>query len=202
MTQDFAGFHSFLFRFPSLGLAHELGREIRDNMREQPLISLPARSWYRGVEEKDQRGTPGFEDFLPPDPHSVAVPEQRFNHQGERVFYLAESARGAALECSEEGKTVWTQRIRIAGADRILDLTGDPDLVSEAATYSGELERLCRPPHLKPEYRVPRFVAECARYAGVNGLLVPSTKEGTNLVLFTWRDEDVSPQGEPQRITV
>jgi hypothetical protein len=106
------------------------------------------------------------------------------------------------------------QRIRIARAEKILDLTkahvgpgvspGLPEqelqLLISAATYCGPAEPVCRPQHLKPEYRVPRFVAEGAREAGAHGLLVPSTKEGTNLVLFTWRDEDVSPEGEPQKI--
>ena len=45
-----------------------------------------------------------------------------------------------------------------------------------------------------------RFVAECAREAGAHGLLVPSTKEGSNLVLFTWRDQDISAEGEPQQV--
>src|SRR5438309_7902113 len=118
---DLADFHAFLGRFPSLGLAHQLGRDIRDHLREVPLSSLGTSSWYRGVEEKDERGTPGFEDFLPPDPGRVALPEQRFNHQGERVLYLAESVRGAALECSEDSKrSVWTQRMLIGHAEKVL----------------------------------------------------------------------------------
>lgn len=213
-------FHQFLYRFPSLGLAHPLGREIHERLRQLPLIALEAKSWYRGIEQKTK---PKFDDFLPLDPARVAVPEQRFNHQGERVFYLANTARGAALECSEENsKPIWVQRIRIARAEKILDVTKNStgsmavreesnsktsrphvlpvDFLISAATYCGPREPICRPEHLKPEYRVPRFVSECARQAGAHGLLVPSTKEGTNLVLFTWRDEDVTAEGQPQKI--
>src|SRR5437660_9556261 len=117
MNPDLADFHAFLYRFPSLGLAHEQGHEIRDHLRQIPLMSLDQRSWYRGIEQKQK---PSFHDFLPPEPQKVELPEQRFNHQGERVFYLAESARGAALECADDqGAIVWVQRIRVAGAEKI-----------------------------------------------------------------------------------
>lgn len=195
---NLAEFHTFLARYPSLALEHEVGQAIRDQLQRSPVVALDPKSWYHGVEQEHK---PIFRDFLPLDPTQVAVPEQRFNNQGERAFYLSDSSRGAARECAnEEAENVWVLRIGVARIEKILDLTGSPTLLTQAATYCGQPEPVCRPPHLKPEYRVPRFVADCARHAGLHGLLVPSTKEGTNLVLFVWRDEDLTPEGEPQQV--
>ena len=50
----------------------------------------------------------------------------------------------------------------------------------------------------KPEYFVPRFVADAARAAGFRGILYCSTRfEGYNAVLFAWTKREIRPLGEP-----
>lgn len=170
-------------------------------MCELSMQQLASASWFRALDAAKAKGAPELNDFLPPDPDKVQVPEQRFNHQGEAVFYLADTARGAALECDvDDGKPVWVQRIRLAKLERILDLTGDHSLLKCAAIFCGSKEpNVCRPDDLQPQYRVPRFVAECARHAGACGLLAPSAKSGTNLVLFRWERNDFAVEGGPQK---
>ncbi len=51
----------------------------------------------------------------------------------------------------------------------------------------------------KPEYFVPRFVADAARAAGFRGILYCSTRlAGYNAVLFEWTAREVRPEGEPE----
>ena len=55
----------------------------------------------------------------------------------------------------------------------------------------------------KPEYFVPRFVADAARAAGFRGILYDSNKfEGYNAVLFAWTAREVRPDGEPEILRV
>jgi hypothetical protein len=50
----------------------------------------------------------------------------------------------------------------------------------------------------KPEYLVPRFIADCARYAGYRGIIFNSSKHhDENLVLFAWEDLAITPEGNP-----
>ena len=51
----------------------------------------------------------------------------------------------------------------------------------------------------KPEYFVPRYIADCAREAGFKAIRFQSARAyGTNIVLFEWDDASIRPLGEPQ----
>jgi RES domain-containing protein len=198
-------FDRFLSEFPLLGLAHDAGRQIADAMRGLPRRRLELSNWFRGIEAADSK-RPEPKDFFPPDPARVAIPEQRFNHQGQRVFYLSDSLRGAALECKESATgAIWVQEFAAAPMGDLIDLssgTGN-SIVREAAIFCGDVDpNIARPEHLQPQYRVPRFVADCARRHGIRALLVPSTVEGVNLVVFCWREDELAPVAEPQRISI
>ncbi|MCO6416499.1 RES domain-containing protein [Siccirubricoccus sp. KC 17139] len=50
----------------------------------------------------------------------------------------------------------------------------------------------------KPEYFVPRFVADAARAVGFRGILYCSTRfKGYNAVLFGWAAGEIRPEGRP-----
>ena len=201
-----ADFDRFLSQFPLLGLEHDAGRQIAEAIRNVRWRNLEPSHWFRGVEAEGSR-SPAPEEFFPPDPSRVAIPEQRFNHQGQRVFYLSDSVRGAALECKESGMSgVWVQQFEVAAIQDVLDLsasTTERCLARESAMFCGEVDdSIARPEHLKPEYRVPRFVADCARRRGVRALLVPSTVEGINLVIFCWAPGALAAIGTPQQVSL
>ena len=51
--------------------------------------------------------------------------------------------------------------------------------------YEGAISQETKSPYVKPEYLVPRFIADCARINKFEGILFDSTKgKGENLVLF------------------
>jgi RES domain-containing protein len=197
LSATLADFHRFLTEFPFLGLADEVGAAIARAVGALPTRDLEERTWFRGLAVS--KGEPSARTFFPPDPRQVMVPEQRFNHQGQRVFYLSDSPRGAALECREkDDERIWVQKFLVPALDGIADLRCSDALLAAAATFCGEArDDIQRPPHLQPQYMVPRFVADCVRQAGIRGILVPSVQEGTNLVLFRWNDGDIRPVGAP-----
>jgi RES domain-containing protein len=201
---DLEALHGFLLKYPTLGLEHPFGRAISERVKQIQTVTLNPGVWFRGLVCRNR--TPDPQDFLPPDPCRIMVPEQRFNHQGQRVFYLSNSERGAALECrddEDDHRNVWIQRLHASTLRNIIDLTSaesNDHVVIEAAMYCADVtDDVKRPSHLQPEYFVPRFLADCARLAGAAGLLVPSVEEGTNLVLFRWDDDQIHAEGKPQR---
>lgn len=195
-----------LARFPYLGLAHPVGRRILDRIRRTPKVTLGSALWHRArVPEGPERR--GAAEMGPP---PANWSEGRFNHHGQTVFYLASTAEGACAETAPcPGCILWVQRFRVRGLAGLLDLAGvagagprrrggSPLLT---AGLNAVMERF-RPDPVspwKPEYFVPRFVADAARSAGFRGILYESTRfEGYNAVLFEWTRREIRPEGEPE----
>ena len=202
----FEEFYSFLEKYPYLGSHHDLGKEIFNKILTLPVCSINGEPWYRArkIQDGKLRKTLGM---YPPDPDSYEISEGRFNHFGQRVFYLAESAEGAVKETLEEDEMVgWIQEFSIY-SDNILDLSAEPfgepstdlDLLAFGIIHAGVIEKKTqRTKGWKPEYFVPRFIADCARMREIRGIKFKSTRHfQDNLVLFEWSDNSVKPMGVP-----
>lgn len=143
---------------------------------------------------------------------NVKIAEGRFNHYGQRVFYLANSAEGAAYESLEKPGDVWIQKFRIKKAINILDLTVDPvreEIQSSNLLNFGLLfgEFLSVPVERnegwKPDYFIPRFIADCAKKAGFNGIKYRSSRyRKQNLILFIWQDDEIEPIDNPYKFKI
>jgi hypothetical protein len=200
-------FYAHLERYPYLGVGHALGQEIRDTIAKFPVTTLTDAQWYRARRVKDGKSmTAG--DFNPPDPSKVPIPEGRFNHHGQSVLYFADARKCAALECVEKDESLaWVQKFRIREIGNVLDLSleenwADDNLPALALglMHSGAVRRFVeRTSSWKPEYFVPRFVADCAREKGFNGILFKSVRHfGNNLVLFSPDPANVAAEGDPE----
>ena len=138
----------------------------------------------------------GTQNLYPPDPEKIEIDEGRYNHFGQSVFYLAENEYGAAAELLEESGLVWLQKFKLIKSDKIIDLSHNIseapnaglELLSFGLRYSNVLERrVKRSAGWKPEYFVPRFIADCAKLYGYNGVKFNSSRSySRNLVLFSW----------------
>jgi hypothetical protein len=201
-------FGNHLSEFPSLGLQHELGREILDAVATLPRYAVPRSDWWRarhphGPEEFGPR------DLLPPPPE-VARAEGRFNYSGQRAFYLASSVSGALAEIldNEQGQAVaWVQQFEFMGDVEVLDVrpTARSSLGAELSmSIWGLLQEylpVLRPKRSaawKPSYIVTRFIADAAKYHGLAGLVTRSVRySGDNLILFDAGHLGVRPVGRP-----
>jgi len=155
-------------------------------------------------------------DLQPPNPERDEIPEGRFNHFGQACWYLSNEAEAAAAEVtSSEERLAWVQGWKVEHARNVLDLRAwyaDDDrafdqegrplafpLLAIALIFGDHLsetsERKCA---LRPEYLVPRFVADAARHAGYSGILFKSVRSlGENLILFDGQAALI-PVGEPK----
>jgi RES domain len=206
LEREMEALGAHLSRYPYLGLAHPVGRRIAQAVARAPQCVLEEALWYRarrpqGPERREAR------EMGPPEANWN---EGRFNHQGQTVFYLASTAEGACAETAPLPRSIlWVQRFRVRRLSGLLDLAGvvrpRAGRSRGAALLTAGLNAVMRTHKpdpgspWKPEYFVPRFVADAARAAGFRGILYGSNKfEGYNAVLFAWTTREVRPDGEPE----
>jgi hypothetical protein len=208
----FKDFAEHLEKFPYLGLAHQLGKHIFKDIKNLPPSSINELSWFRARRvEKSNWISP--EEMLPPDPERIAIPEGRYNHFGQRAFYLAGTSEGAAREVlGNPGGLAWVQEFSLYETIQIADLSkGLLDATEEGQsvllfglTYSNVLAHPVRQTvGWKPEYFVPRFIADCLKQVGFRGIRFRSPHHySDNLVLFQYEDGNVKPIKDPILFTL
>ncbi len=211
LATRFEEFYSFLAKYPYLGAAHKFGAELRETVKTFPCSEIQNEEWFRGRRIKSGKTLTSY-DFDPPDPTKQSIQEGRYNHFGQAVFYLAKNSHGAAIEVADEHDTMaWVQKFRICKIPQIMDLSCNEKWADDAIpaiavglSYSGALIQLVdRSQGWKPEYFVSRYIADCAREQGFNGILVRSARHfSENLVLFSWNAEMVEPSGNPEIIRI
>lgn len=207
----FKEFYAHLEKYPYLGLAHRLGKEIFKGIKSLPKSSIGEPSWFRArrVERSDLIS---HEEMLPPDPERIAIPEGRYNHFGQRAFYLAETGEGAAREIlGSSGGLAWVQKFELNNITQIANLSRglldtaekDQSVLLFGLTFSKVLAHpVQRTAGWKPEYFVPRFIADCLKREGFKGIRFRSPHHyADNLVLFQYGDADVRPVDEPFLLT-
>ena len=202
--KDYQDFQEFLNKYPFLGADHRLGKALLKSISRFPKKSISRRVGFRARAINSAVKTSA--DMLPP-PLAIPAAEGRFNHYAQRVFYLANSEQGAANEVLEAEGEVWLQKFRLHQAENILDLTvsafgdyfNEENLLTFGLLYGEFLSRLVeRKTGWKPEYFIHRYIADCARRNGFDGIKFPSSRWlKDNLVLFKWEDAEVEPIGAP-----
>jgi hypothetical protein len=145
-----------------------------------------------------------------PDPRVDRIPQGRYNHEGQSVLYLSENLETAVAEVfdrpgAEPTGTVAVQGFDLLSLERVLDVRGTPtrSLLYSALVYEGHLSRpVEHSSSWKPEYFVPRFVADLARLKGFSGIIYRTSKVfsamGLNLVVFSPQQEHFRPRGTPR----
>jgi hypothetical protein len=205
LAREMTALGAHLARFPYLGLDHPVGRRILQAVRRAPKVTLDEALWYRARLPDGPERRSAAEMGPPP----ATWTEGRFNHHGQTVFYLASEAHGACAETAMTSRPciVWVQRFRVRRLRGLLDLAGvtgavggrgGVDLLTAGLNAVAARRRPDPGSPWKPEYFVPRFVADAARAAGFRGILYCSTRfEGYNAVLFRWDRDEIRPSGRP-----
>ncbi|MBN2020316.1 MAG: RES family NAD+ phosphorylase [Sedimentisphaerales bacterium] len=197
-------FRDFLEKYPYLGLSHEIGRKICDAMPNFPIITIDNEVWYR-ARRPDKGRRMNVEDMYPPD---FPEAEGRFSHYGQRVFYLASTKEAAAIETIKKDECLaWVQEFRIKKATNILNLVNymyeekEMPVLALGLIHSKLRYIVPTDSPWKPEYFIPRFIADCARIHTLNGIVFESAKHyEKNLVLFNIDPTIIEPVGEPRAL--
>lgn len=216
-NEKLSNFTNFLRSSPYLGVLHPIGKRIVEEVGKLNGISLTNKSWFR-ARRVDSPTPMTIDDLRPPDPQKHIIPEGRFNHFGQACWYLADDPKVAAAEAtSSTERLTWVQEWKSEQVDKVLDLRAWQVEDDRAYDHEGEPidfpllpialifgDYLSAKPEKesswRPEYFVPRFVADAARRAGFSGILFRSTRSyGENLVLFD-AQTPLLPIGTPNLI--
>lgn len=193
-------FYEYLCKYPYLGAFHKIGKELIKGIESLDTITIKDQNWYRARMVSESR-IYTKNDMMPP-PKTAIISEGRFNHYGQSHFYMGESEYLCASECSHNQSCIcWMQKIKINKIDKILDLTKEyfeyyntsctskvPDLPIAIAglLLSGKITKRHETNDCwKPEYFVPRYIADICKEKGFKGIKYPSALSfGSNLVVF------------------
>lgn len=201
-------FHKFLESYPYLGLddPQGMGRRIRTEIQDWRSKTLWPRIWYRARTLNQESRIFDSDEMGTPDPRKVLIREGRYNHTGQGFLYLSSYPETAFTEIKLSNENLCAmQKFRATDNIKVLDLRHDlteidpdKDLLAVAIIYNGFVERK---PHAstswKPEYFIPRFIADCARLQNYEGILFSSaTLYGNNLVVFAEKIPCFVPDGE------
>jgi len=195
-------FQEFLSKYPYLGLSHKIGQEIQSKISGFSKTNIADKDWWRARKPKSSKKLTSNKMYPPDFPRS----EGRFNHYGQRVFYLASTQEAALSETLEEGDCfAWVQKFHIKKADNLLDLA--PFFQDEinipiimlglnAKLFKSQVDKSCP---WKPQYFITRFLSDCAKEQGYKGIVFNSPKHyDENLVLFDWEKDNIIHVDEPK----
>lgn len=198
-------FVKWLERYPYLGVHHPIGREFFEQVGSFPDCIYTRKEWWRARPAEEGATMTSAQMGPPPTPPKT---EGRYSHHGQRVVYLASSKEDAAAEVLKSSAgSVWVQRFKVLNRDRFLDLTrsdSHDDIAAAPMLLAGlawtEAHMIPDDPNSewKPQYFLPRFIADCARKHGFRGIVFGSPKHyGQNLVLLKWKASDLVAMGAP-----
>ena len=208
LVQTLWEFHDFLESYPYLGLNDPpgMGMKISAAVRDWTKLSLEPAMWFRARRLNEESRLFASSEMCAPDPTKVRVPEGRYNHTGQSFLYLSTRPETAFDEIRTADENICAmQKFMATESITVLDLGHDltqidpeSDLLAIAIIYNGLVQDT--PEHYtswKPEYFVPRFIADCARVEGYDGILFTSaTLDGDNLVVFPQKMSSFHPEGE------
>jgi hypothetical protein len=198
-------FERHLSRFPSLGILHRLGRSIWRAVSRFPAKTIRQERFIRvrRFNGDSELAKIKREGMGAPDPLVCAIKGGRYNHEGQSFLYMSSDEETGIAEQFDRPDsekpltgTCAIQEFEVRNMDSVLDLTqaSHPSLLYSALVHEGTLSKeIVHSSSWKPEYLVPRFVADAARAKGFKAMLYRTCKvffaQGLNLVIFEPKTE-------------
>lgn len=201
-------FEDLLEKFPLLAYSDRFGKRIYRELKERKLPSISLKGEFyraRRVESSEVLTKGGM--YCPP---TGKPQEGRFNHAGQSHLYLSNDKATAIKEVIKNEKSilVWSQKFEIQNdIEKLLDLTFDWMNISPSTStlllslkVYNSIGREDRNKELwRPDYYLTRFIMDCAKEQGYNGIKYNSTKETAefDLVLFYPDNLKIEAIGNP-----
>ncbi len=200
-------FYDFISKYPYLGLEHEVGKEISNEIIKMPLTTIKEKTFFRA--RKPENGKIfTCKDMLNPPPETKFILEGRFNHYGQSHLYLGNSEALCAKEVTDGDKELlWMQKYNVKKLVQVLDTSEFIDHYNIdriplffAGLLQSKIIEVQKSTELAwtPEYFIPRFIADIAKFNNINGIIYNSSKTyGRNLVIFDLSKCEYEFDGEP-----
>lgn len=195
-------------QYPFLVYKHPLANKIYCEIEKKqfPITEITGQ-YYRVREVRNSEVLLSKRMTNPPIGKSKAG---RFNHPGQSHYYLSENKDTAIQEVvvDKDAALVWIQKFNIeTKIENILDLSYSIEVVSPTfSTLYVALKLYDRfnlsnlnNENWKPDYYLTRFIMDCAKQLGYNGIKYNSSKVSynKNLVIFYPDKFDIKPIDEP-----
>lgn len=202
-------FEELLEKFPFLAYSNKFGKRIYMELKEKKLPTVIINGvFFRARRVESSEVFTKDKMYHPP---TGKPQEGRFNHAGQSHLYLSNDERTAINEvvADEHSVLVWSQTFEISeDVDNILDLSFDwAELTTSTSTLllslkvNNSIGRDDRNKELwRPDYYLTRFIMDCAKEQGYNGIKYNSTKSISefDVVLFYPEKLQISPKGDPR----
>lgn len=201
-------FDNLLEKVPLLAYTHRFGKQIYKDLKESNFPTTSVNGvFYRARRLSDGEILTKERMMNPPTgkPH-----EGRYNHSGQSHLYLSSNSETAIEEVMgiENKGIVWILELKLERVDKILDLSFDwtmttPETSPVFFILCGHnfINRSDRNKELwKPDYFLTRYVADCAKHLGYNGVKYNSVRKSCidNLVLFYPENCVIEIEEEPR----
>jgi hypothetical protein len=177
-------FYHHLTRYPMLGLEHEIGRKILNDIEKYEYKEVSGLSLYRSR----PRDTEDREiSYSPEEMYSApyGVPQQgRYNIIGHGELYVCDDKNVAIQECTKgNDMTVDLIEWELVEKVKLIDLTERDCPLIKFCNFSVQTSK-------NLEYLVPNFISQCAKLKGLTGFVFTSTidKNAHNFVFFDYLD--------------
>jgi hypothetical protein len=195
-------------KYPTLALTLPLGKSIYKEIKSLTLPRCKVEGdFFRARKISDSR-IMSNEDFLAP---PIGKSEEgRFNHSGQSHFYISDDKETAIYESLgvDEPSLIWIQKFELTTIDNVLDLSYNWDHLGPSTSTllvalhdSSVLEQSNEnKERWKPDYYITRFIMDCAKKSGYNGIRYNTTKNsiGKNTVLFECKQEWILSFEKPE----
>jgi hypothetical protein len=206
--KEIKGLERLLEQYPLLAYQNRLAKRIYKEIKNKklPVISIGG-NFFRSRKMESSEIINSHKMYNP----SLGKPtEGRFNHAGQSHLYLASDKITAIKEVisGEHSLLVWCQEFKISvPVSDILDLSFNWDYLTPSTStlllslkMSNAIERNDRnTENWKPDYYLTRYIMDCAKSAGYNGIKYNSTKQSVSydLVLFYPEKIKIKTIGNP-----
>uniref|UniRef100_UPI001BB35331 RES family NAD+ phosphorylase n=1 Tax=Bacillus hominis TaxID=2817478 RepID=UPI001BB35331 len=181
--EEVISFYLHLSRYPMLGLEHEVGKRILNELEQVKIINVQNKVLYRArPRDSKKRVIPYSSDEMFSAPYGVSG-HGRFNVVGQGELYTCDNKDIAVTECVKGADiTVDIIEWELIEDIKLIDLTDIESPLVQYCSFSAETSSGL-------EYLVPNFIAQCAKSKGIAGIVFISAQksDALNYVFFDYQ---------------
>ena len=184
ITKDEAlSFYNHLAKYPMLGLEHEVGRRIFDELNNIKVRTIQINTLLFRARPRDseKRAIPYTTEEMFSAPFGVTG-MGRFNYPGHGELYACDNKDVAIKECLKDSNiAVDVMMLELIKQVNLIDLTEKETPLVQFCSFSLNTSTGL-------EYLVPTFIAQCAKRKGITGIIFNSSQDGNalNYVFFDY----------------
>ena len=180
-------FQSYISECPSMAVAHEVGRRIKEIISTwNESVDFDRDVYYHGRGLKDG-DCPYTNSGLRQAPYGVTG-QGRYNFAGQSRYYFSDKKKGVMAEIKKHSDATKIQIVKLKPREhvRMLDLSMQITKPNKFLDFCRYVPDYSKYSQMRSEYLIPSFVADCCYSSNIDGIKYYGSKEYTNYV--TWDD--------------